>query len=323
MELVKYAMETRRRIESFLLKKSYQAVTTYRCCIAVSSREVSIICVNKTASAVELLFAEVIPYTNLGEVSLTLASIVKQHQLAKIPVYWLLAPEEYQLFLVDSLPVKDEEVRDALNWRIRSLINFPIDEAAIDYFSLPAKKSSPTNFMIAAVVAKTELLAKIAKLFEHSGLQLTVIDIPELAMRNLTAVYENDEKSTAFIYFYEKSAILNITCNKTLFFSRHIKPPTTTAASAEDYEQFSLEVTRYFDYFQNQWRYARHTRVFIASSQDNVGNLAKILSDYLLLPVEPFPITFILPEKMIVKNQQLLMLGSSLREELGHVTSGN
>ena len=323
MELTEYAKKVSRRLESYLRKKPRQIVTTHCCCIAFSLTELSIIHVNKTPAAVELVLAETIAHTGLDNLSSILSEVVRKHKLATVPAYWLLSPEEYQLFILDSLPVKDDELRDALQWRIRSMVSFSIDETVIDYFSLPAKKATPTNTMIAAVVAKMDILTKQVALFEQAGLQITVIDVPELAMRNLTSFCENDEKSTAFIYFYEDKVILNITCKKTLYFSRQIKLSTLTGTTTKNYEQLSLDIIRYFDYFQTQWRQARPTRILVSTKQEDRENLTKTLSEHLLQPVEPFPLELIFPHKVKIDHKQLLVLGSLLREEGSYVTPGN
>src|SRR3990167_959651 len=105
------------------------------------------------------------------------------------------------------------------------MLNFPIEEAIIDYFSIPGKKSNPNQSMIAVIAARAIAITNMVNLFNKSDIYLTTIDIPELALRNLTALFEQDENPSALIYFYENFIMLNITRQKILYFSRRIPIP--------------------------------------------------------------------------------------------------
>lgn len=316
--ITKYANYLQQWIKPFIEKKQPEQ-TTERCCISISSNEISFIHLNQIQDTTELLLAETFKYEDLDSLPLMFSGFVKTHDLSLIPTYWLLIPEDYQLFLIESLSATPEELNDALKWRIRSLINYPLEEAVIDYFMLPTKKSaSNTNPFIAAIAAKAPPLTTTIKILEKCGINLTIIDIPELALRNLSAFYEKDEKSTAFIYFYENIAILNITHKKSLYFTRRINLYVENESIRKDYEQLSLDLLRYFDYFQSQWRYPSPNRIFIASEKSDIENIATSLSKHLLLTVEPFPLNTILVENnlsSLVDKKFLLPIGCALRKD--------
>lgn len=175
--------------------------TTHRCCIQVSPKEITLLHVNKIQDMVEVLLHETIQYDDLASLRLVLTGLTKQYELNKMPLYWLLSLEDYQLFLIDSLPVAKNEFHAALNWRIRSLINYPIEEALTDSFLIPPKKADSETNMVAAVAAKMTPLIKIIEVFQKAELRLSVIDIPELALRNLSALYETEEKKYWHVVF--------------------------------------------------------------------------------------------------------------------------
>jgi MSHA biogenesis protein MshI len=241
----KYTKELRRWIEPLFIEKKPEP-TTERNCISLGSKELCLVHINKTLDTTELISSDNLHFEDHENLPLLLSSFLERHNLSSIPTYWLLSPEQYQLFIIESLPVASDEFKAAINWRIRSLINYPIEETVIDSFKLPSKKASPEN-MVAAVVTRRNQLVRLIDIFKKAGLNLTTIDVPELAMRNLIMPYENDEKSTAFIYFYERIAILNITRQKTLYFTRRINLYSETDVSMNQYQQFSLDILRYFD----------------------------------------------------------------------------
>lgn len=310
-------------------KEKKPAPTTHRATIRLTPNELSILHINKSQDMIELLHAESFQYDNYDTLSKLLSSIIQKHDLSNIPTYWLLSPADYQLFLIESMPVPKEELKEALTWRIRSLINFPVQDTLIDYFLLPPKKSS-VNSTVAAVVAKASSLNTMIDIFQINGIHLTTIDIPELACRNLTARDEEDEKTTAFIYFYDDTmAILNITCKKTLYFTRRIPLYPDNQPGAIQYEQLSLDIMRYFDYFQTQWRHPTPTQIFVAGEKRiDVVHIAKTMSEQLLLKVEPYSLqsqfSFTDEIKMnLVQKDFLLELGCALREEKSDAPSRN
>lgn len=256
-----------------------------------------------------------------------LSSAVLKHHLQMVPVYWLLSPVDYQLFLIDSLPVAKEEFNSALNWRIRSLTTTPIDELLIDYFSLPAKKSSSNIPMIAAVTAKIHDLQPKMDVIKKSGLQLGMINIPEIAMRNLTAVLEQDDRSTAFIYFFSDTVILNITRHNVLYFTRHLNVNFFAPKPEEDvYSALSLDILRYFDFFRSQWRFPSPTRIFVASNHTDARPIAENLSKTLLLTVEVFSGKFLsldIKKNTAMEKDYLLTLGCALKRKTENATTGD
>ncbi|OGT41969.1 MAG: hypothetical protein A3F42_07260 [Gammaproteobacteria bacterium RIFCSPHIGHO2_12_FULL_37_34] len=323
MQIREYANKIYQRVESLFEEKKLQA-TTFRCCLSLTAHELSFIYLNHTQDFIEVLLSETLSYESIDDITLLLTGLVKQQNLHYTPTSWLLSPDDYQLFLVEALPVKPEEYLDALKWRIRSLINYDQSEAAIDYFKLPVKKGAQeNNAMTAAVVAQKSQLNKLAEALNHCGLLLTAIDIPELAMRNLTALYEHDEKSTAFIYFYPNVAILNITREKTLYFTRRIN--LTEYNDQQLYEQVSLDILRYFDYYQSQWRHPNPSRIFVAS-KNNVEQIKTLLSQYLSLAVEPYQLPATLMGNAKFKTlgiHYLLLLGKTLGQNENNAKTRN
>ena len=300
------------------LTEAKPSVTSHRCCIFISSQKLSLIHINQESDTLEVLLSELLHYDSPENLATVLTNLVKRHELTDIPTYWLLAPEDYQLFLIDGLPVIKSEFQNALNWRLRNLLTYPIEEAVIDHFVLPTKKIAAEIPMVVAVVARKAQLLNISSILKDAGLNLTTIDIPELALRNLSMFFETDEKGTAFLYFHENTAILNISKQKTLYFTRRFIIPTEANSQRHDYEQLSLEVMRYLDFFQSQWRHPSPSRFFLASYDENTADLSKILSKHLLVPVEPYSLTPLLFDEnkaQVLNKNFILPIGCSLREE--------
>ncbi len=315
MELTKY-VDHLRELKDKWFNKTPQQITTERCSISMSPHEVHIVHIDKTLDSFEVLITETLRFDDMDSLKLILTGIVNKYHLESIPLTWVLTPNDYQLFLIESLAVPAEEFNQALSWRIRSLITYPITDAVIDYFKLPAKKNSAGKDMVAAIAAPGAYINKMIDLFKKTGLKPHRIDIAELAMRNLTALYENDEKATAFIYFFENIVTLNITSQKTLYFTRNLPLPILQPEEGS-YEAFALEILRYFDYFQTQWRLPNPRRIYVASEKANTDELVKSLSSF-LTSVEPFPIQHLAARRVKINElgkHGLLALGAALYDE--------
>ncbi len=317
-----YAKKLIKKFEPWL-SDSAPLDATQRICLSFTGNVISLLQINKSTDNVDILLNEDIEFDSTENLTTLLTGINKRYRLENVPAYWLLSPEDYQLFFIDALPVKSDEFQDALNWRLRTLVNYPIQEAASDYFMLPAKKGASNQPMAVAVTARKQELQKNIDIFEKAGIALTAIDIPELAMRNLSTTCENDEKSTAFLYFYNNMAILNLTRQKILYFNRRITITQNDRTAPGFYEKMSLEILRYFDYFQSQWRYPSPSRFFIAAHDGKTDHIIAGLGKHLMTQLEPFPLSRIIVDqsKASQLTGSLLSLGTALRQEETNVTA--
>jgi len=126
VQLEKYVKDIQNWIKPYFAEKQ-PTITSERCCINITTKEISLVQINRVNGEIELLRAESLPYDDMNNLPLVLAGLVKRYALNTVPIYWLLQTDDYHLFLIDSLPVPKNEFREALNWRIRSLISYPIE----------------------------------------------------------------------------------------------------------------------------------------------------------------------------------------------------
>lgn len=284
------------------------------CSISLWGQSLTTIYINLSQGSITLESVDNQSFNTLPDLIPKLTHYINTNQLEQTPVSWLLSPEDYQIFLIDSLPVEAEEFKNALQWRIRSLINYPIEECLMDYFSLPAKKSNTDN-MIAVVTARKSTIAPMIDILKQCHANICSIHIPELALRNLSAQYEDDEKSTAFLYFTHQTVILNISKQKILYFTRRLSFPDQQTDQRKAYEQLSLEILRYFDYFQSQWRHPAPSRILVAADSMTSNEIANTMSEYMLQPVQAFQLKNILGDTNkinLVEEKYLLTMGNNL-----------
>lgn len=170
----------------------------------------------------------------------------------------VLDPAGYRLLLVEAPDVPADELRAAVRWRVKDLIDFHVDDAVIDVFEMPAHARGGPQRMLYAVTAKAEVVKREIERIEAAGLNLDVIDIPELSLRNIAALLETDQRSVAFLYMSERRSTLLLVRQGVLYLARHIETGVRTLAEADDMRQelvamLALEVRRSLDYFESHY----------------------------------------------------------------------
>lgn len=299
------------------------------CSIGILSDEVCLAYAQYSEGKIELQFIETYLYKNINEFSRTLSAAIKRHQLEGVPCRWVLPPERYQALLIDALPVKESEFQSAIRWKIKSLLQYPEDDVVIDSFPLPLQKTHDPREMIIAVTAQVSFLQPYIDKIRESGLQLNIIDIQQLALRNITSLFEDDEKTTALIYLRDKASELIITCQKDLYFHRHLELDLSTAtqtanlndenAPNPELDRTALELQRSFDYYQSQWRKPAPARVLLATATKTGTAIATYLSNRLAFPIQLLDIHANIKSKQALnmedQGRYLSVIGALLRNE--------
>lgn len=207
----------------------------------------------------------------------------------------LLMPGEYQLLQMDAPNVKPDEMKAAIRWRIKDSLSYLIDDATVDLLKIPPNKEAGERPQsLYAVAAHNNTIKKVEALFESAKIDLNVIDIPEMAQRNVAALFEEDGRGLALLVLDEGGCLLTFTSGGELYLARRIEitPEQLQAANETQREQslerLELELQRSMDYFGRQFSYISVRRLLI-SAQPALDLVAE-LSGNLDVPVEPFDI---------------------------------
>lgn len=192
-----------------------------------------------------------------GESARSLASIVR-HLPSKFPTVSVLPVASYNLLLVEAPDVPVDELRAAVRWRIKDLIDFHVDDAVIDVFQMPAQGRGGVNQMMYAVAARAEFVRGQVETLESVGLKLETIDIPELALRNVAAALEHDGDGVALLHLADEFGILLLVRQGVLYLTRRIETGAralrqSSGLRSELVAGLALEVRRSLDYFESHY----------------------------------------------------------------------
>ena len=239
----------------------------------------------------------------------------------------LLRLGEYQLLQVEPPDVVGEEMKEALRWRIKDLLHYPVEEATIDVLEIPSDPSAVGRAkQVFAVVAHNTLLAPRVELFDEAKLPLATIDIPELAQRNISALFEAENRGLALLAFDDNGSMLTFTFQGELYAVRQSDIPLAQLLEADGerlgqlLERIALEAQRSLDNFDRLYGHINVPRLLVSPLPEVPGFLEQLRKD-ISLPVEELDLGEVLnfsatPElaQPALQTRYLKALGAALRD---------
>jgi MSHA biogenesis protein MshI len=308
---------------SNLLSRSDQRVGWFAIC--TSSRGVHFAQVKQGGSKPKV---QVCTFHSMAEVGPD--ALEKLRKGARIPNFQfitLLSPGEYQLLLVDAPNVPLGEMKTAIRWRIKDALSYHVDDATVDVLRIPGAVGGVERpLSLYAVAVPNDIIKKRIALFEKARIDLKVIDIPEMAQRNMAALFEQPGQALALLAFTDHGALLTFTCDGELYLSRHIEVTLDqlqnpdASQRQQNMERLLLEVGRSMDYFSRQYSYVPLQRLLVFAPDD--ARLIPELTPNLDVPVEPVDLAQVLDTSAVPKlgnsefaRHAFYALGAALRQE--------
>ncbi len=240
----------------------------------------------------------------------------------------LMDDSEYSLTQVEAPAVPAEERKEALRWAIKEMVSYPVETACLDVLDVPNTGLPAGRSAGVMVVSAAELSvrARIAP-FEAAKVPLAVVDIPELAQRNVAALLEDENRGVAFLRVDESGMMLTLTFHGELIAVRRGEMNTQQLNSADAderarvLERLVLEVQRSLDNFDRQYSHIPISKVVLAC-YPVVENLVNELIENIYVPVREMDLAPVMdfPSIPELRNPQaqarsLLAIGAALRAD--------
>jgi MSHA biogenesis protein MshI len=210
-----------------------------------------------------------------------------------LPCSLTLEQGSYSVLQVERPTVNDEELATAVRWRIKDMIDFPLEEAILDVFDIPGleQRGRPPSVYV-AVARRAHLMPRVEAIKE-SGLELTRIGITELALRNFVALLTDTAESVGVLYLGRERGLFAICRQAALYVARHVEhglqdlesgpeepeaDGIALAARAEAQERIALEVQRTLDYYDSYFAQPAVRRIYVVPpTPAAAGGLAESL----------------------------------------------
>lgn len=248
------------------------------------------------------------PLTN----SKVIAEYLSEHRLTDVPVSLVLQEGEYQLLLIEAPDVPVDELKDALLWRVKDLIQFNPEDAYLDYIELPDDAYRGRGKMIYVVVAERTLIDQRVDWLDALGVSAVAIDIPELALLNITESLCAEEMGTAVLFLEEDRSNLTMLSGSALYLARGL-----SYSPFNQVENTVLDIQRSMDYFESQIGKPPCVRILILPLQVGETPLLMELRNNLSADVQSLDLADVVgsDEPLRVDLQQvcLIAIAASLR----------
>lgn len=233
----------------------------------------------------------------------------------KSPVSAVLDAANYQLLVTESLGLGADETRAAVRWKIKDQIDFAAEDAVLDTFQLPAARGN--EGILQVVVSQTSSISELEAIVDGTACDLDVVDIPELALRNLMALTTQDSSGCLFVLLGRGNILIVISCLGVLYVARRID-----AALGADADQLALEIQRSMQYYESQFDRAPISEILLGPDNESARTLAPQLAEFCGVGCEVLNLGKLLrldPAVAAVEQPELLL---AVCAALRHSTSG-
>jgi MSHA biogenesis protein MshI len=264
-------------------------------------------------------------YERGGDDTTTLHRLSKTLGLAHRACTTLLSPGSYQFLQTEAPDVPREEMREALRWQIKDMVDFPVDQATLDVLEIPQSAGGGRR-MVYVVISRNDQLTPLITHFRQADVGLAAIDIPEMAQRNLASLCETGDRGLALLSFDDHGGLLTFTANGELYMVRRVEVSLKQLTNADDnrrqqlLDRIGLELQRSLDNFDRQFSSIPINRLLLAPGP-HTAVLQSFLGDYLGMTVETMDLAAVLDISAVVgldaperQAQCLATIGVALRQ---------
>ena len=206
---------------------------------------------------------------------------------------FLLPGDDYRMLSVETPAVPAAERAAAVRWRIKDMIDFPVEEACVDCIVAPAPNGEGEGTHAWAVVAQRARVRDWMQRARQARVDLDSIDIPEMALRNLL-VMEPTPSATALLRLSSTGGALVVAWRGELCMFRRFDDLNVAHFASADlmtrqslFERLALEIQRSADAFERQFYGTAIERVWVEQSVPDM-DLVQQLAPHVSLRLHAF-----------------------------------
>ncbi|MCK5829251.1 MAG: hypothetical protein KAH20_03010 [Methylococcales bacterium] len=193
----------------------------------------------------------------------TLQDLSAAYQLKDYDCYLILTPDDYRLITIEPPAVTENEMTEAIRWKISDLVEFNVDDAIIDYYPLPVPQRVNSEKKIEIIAAPKSIIQPLIDLCISCDLQLKVIDIQETNIRNLATLAPENISGFAVLYLQKNTGQIIIEQEGLIYLNRKLAIGFDRLGLTDSFlsdgqielEQSSLalDIQRSFDYVESYY----------------------------------------------------------------------
>lgn len=200
-----------------------------------------------------------------------LADLARKLVVPASPWVLTLQRGDYQMLVVDEPPVPAAEMAHSLRWSLGTMVEYPVEEASIDWMRIPTEEFQPSRARrLYAVVAREALVNERAALFQKARLNLRAVDVRETALRNIAALLEQSGEGLGLLSMGPSGITATFSFQGELYLDRFIEQPMDELLQADEparqrfLERVALQVSRSVDFIGRNFSFMPVGRIVVA-----------------------------------------------------------
>jgi MSHA biogenesis protein MshI len=228
--------------------------------------------------------------------SAALGLLKRAHRLRGVSLVGQLERHQYRVLSTEVPDVPREEWRDAMRWRIKDQVDFPMEDALLEVLAVPQDTQLRQTHPAIALVTQRADYVRMALAADDVGLKWAAIDTAETALRNLSAMAEVEGQAHALLVFGESHGMLVITYKGELLMTRNIEVAVSAVTGTHEARgaalgRAALEVLRTLDTFERMHSQVNLSGLSVVQptgSGDGEGDVLEVLGDLVYVPTQYF-----------------------------------
>lgn len=217
----------------------------------------------------------------------TLKELTATHRLTDYDCYIVLATEDYRLISLESPLLDDnDEMLAAIRWKVADLVDFPSDDALIDFYPLPISNRANSVAMVEVAVSPKSSTQGLIDLCHRCNLTISSITIQETSLRNLASLLTDSERGVVLLRLQKNSGHILITYNDIMHLNRKIassfdrlNDDGSVSLEQIKIEQngLALEIQRSKDHVLSAYGFSSNTELTILPTPNNTQGILNFL----------------------------------------------
>jgi MSHA biogenesis protein MshI len=232
---------------------------------------------------------------------------------------------DYKVFVMPQPTVEPAEMAQSVRWSLGSMLDFPVEEAVVDWMSIPTAQMPQKPPNIYAIAAHRDLVQRRTEPFRKAKLPLFAVDIRETAQRNIALLLQKSGEGLGMVALNNRGVQITFTYGGELYLDRYMEEPIEPFLTGDEeardrvLDRITLQVQRSIDFMGRTYPFITIRRVVLAPMPAPVP-LLEYLASNIPEPVELLDLATVLdfsetPELLQDENQcrYFTALGAALR----------
>ncbi|MEQ1529102.1 MAG: hypothetical protein ABL925_07285, partial [Methylococcales bacterium] len=263
----------------------------------------------------------------------------QQHKLNELASFYnlydydchlVLTANDYRRINLEAPAVAEQEMNEALRWKITDLIEFPVSKAVLDYYPTPPSKRTNSGQMLEVIVSSSDVLKNQIEKCRLAQLQLKVIDIQETCLRNLAVLLPENERGVAILYLQEASGAMLIQKQATIYLYRKFEigfkslnlqqQSGNIDQAVHEQNNLALEIQRSMDYVESYYGIPPISSLVVIPLLDHTEALLAVLRDEHGITARIMDLTAIVDSDILLNDPTQSfcspVIGATLRQQV-------